>query len=127
MPFLDLSQDDAAMRRIMVDLGLAKPDEPVVATPLAGGVSSGIYRVDLRSGSYCVKQALPQLKVAKEWKVPVRARLLTRSAGCAPCSRHRARPRAARARPGRRQQELRHALPGPEYRNWKADLLAGQS
>ena len=25
----------------------------------------------MRSGSYCLKQALPRLKVAKEWKVPV--------------------------------------------------------
>jgi aminoglycoside phosphotransferase (APT) family kinase protein len=71
MPFLDLSQDAAAIRRIMVGLRLASADEMVVAEPLAGGVSSGIYRIDLAGGSYCLKQALPQLKVAKEWKVPV--------------------------------------------------------
>lgn len=71
MPFLDLSQDAAAMRRVLVGLGLAAAGEEVVATPLAGGVSSGIYRIPLASGTYCLKQALPQLKVAKEWKVPV--------------------------------------------------------
>ena len=61
----DLGQDAAALRQLIVRLGLAAEGDPVDAIPLAGGVSSGIYRVDLRSGSYCVKQALPQLKVAK--------------------------------------------------------------
>src|SRR6187402_561906 len=62
---------DADLTRIFVSLGLAGDGEPVRAQALPGGVSSGIYRVDLRSGSYCVKQALPKLKVAKEWLVPV--------------------------------------------------------
>jgi hypothetical protein len=40
--------------------------------PLTGGVSSDIWRVDLGDGrSLCVKRALPQLKVAAEWKAPV--------------------------------------------------------
>ncbi len=38
---------------------------------LAGGVSSDIYRVDLPSGVVCVKRALPRLKVAADWQVPV--------------------------------------------------------
>ena len=41
-------------------------------TPLTGGVSSDIWRVDLDDGrSLCVKRALPQLKVAAEWMAPV--------------------------------------------------------
>ena len=67
MAYVDLSHDPAAVRRIFVSLGLAEAHEDVSAVPLAGGISSGIYRVDLRSGSYCVKQALPQLKVSQEW------------------------------------------------------------
>jgi aminoglycoside phosphotransferase (APT) family kinase protein len=43
----------------------------VMLTPLAGGVSSDIYRADLPSGVVCVKRALPQLKVAAQWEVPV--------------------------------------------------------
>ena len=43
----------------------------VALTPLAGGVSSDIYRADLPSGVVCVKRALPQLKVAADWQVPV--------------------------------------------------------
>jgi aminoglycoside phosphotransferase (APT) family kinase protein len=124
MPFLDLSQDDAAMRRIMVDLGLAKPDEPVVATPLAGGVSSGIYRIDLASGSYCLKQALPQLKVAKEWKVPVQRVFheidwLRTAAAIVPGHV----PKVL----GQDDATMSFVMEylGGERRPWKADLLAG--
>src|SRR5262245_49188497 len=59
------------MRRVFVSLGLAQEFDEVHALPLEGGVSSGIFKVDVRSRSYCVKQALPRFKVAKEWTVPV--------------------------------------------------------
>jgi aminoglycoside phosphotransferase (APT) family kinase protein len=51
--------------------GLAAADEvpPVVA--LSGGVSSDIWRVDLRGGPICVKRALPRLRVEQLWEVPV--------------------------------------------------------
>ena len=39
--------------------------------PLAGGVSSDIWRVDLPSGPICVKRALPRLKVDAVWEAPV--------------------------------------------------------
>jgi len=45
--------------------------EDAVATPLAGGVSSDIYRVDADGQTLCVKRALPKLKVAADWRVPV--------------------------------------------------------
>jgi aminoglycoside phosphotransferase (APT) family kinase protein len=38
---------------------------------LTGGVSSEIYRVDLPTGSLCLKRALPKLKVDADWRVPV--------------------------------------------------------
>ena len=40
-------------------------------TPLPGGVSSDIWRVDLPTGPLCVKRALPRLKVAAPWEAPV--------------------------------------------------------
>jgi aminoglycoside phosphotransferase (APT) family kinase protein len=40
-------------------------------TPLTGGVSSEIYRVDLPRGTVCVKRALAKLKVAADWRAPV--------------------------------------------------------
>lgn len=60
-----------ALQALLVANGLARPGERINLVPLTGGVSSGIWRIDLESGSYCLKQALPRLKVAKVWEVPV--------------------------------------------------------
>ncbi len=57
--------------RTLVGLGLCAPDEKPAAAPLAGGVSSDIWRVDLETGPVCVKRALARLKVAADWQVPV--------------------------------------------------------
>lgn len=40
-------------------------------TPLTGGVSSEIWRLDLADGSVVAKRALPQLRVAGVWRAPV--------------------------------------------------------
>lgn len=122
---VDLSRDTGAMRRIFAGLGLAAPDEAVRATALAGGVSSGIYRVDLRSGRYCVKQALPQLKVAKEWKVPVERVFheieWLRAA-------HRIAPGQVPRVIGTDDASKSFVMEflGDDHRNWKAELLAGR-
>ena len=50
---------------------LVKPGETMKWTPLTGGVSSDIWRVDLPGRAICVKCALPQLKVARMWHAPV--------------------------------------------------------
>src|SRR4029453_12005827 len=39
--------------------------------PMPGGVSSEIFRADLPDGPVCIKRALPKLKVAADWCVPV--------------------------------------------------------
>jgi len=125
MAYVDLSLDPAAMRRIFLALGLAGADEPVEAVPLAGGVSSGIYRVDLRSGRYCVKQALPRLKVAKDWQVPVERVFAEigylRTVG-ALVPGHVPKVLGEDAA----SKSFVMAFLGPEYRNWKAELLAGR-
>ena len=51
--------------------GLAARDESPPAEALSGGVSSDIWRVDLRTGPVCVKRALPRLRVAQRWEAPV--------------------------------------------------------
>lgn len=51
--------------------GLAAADEWPSAEALSGGVSSDIWRVDLRSGPVCLKRALPRLRVAQRWEAPV--------------------------------------------------------
>ena len=52
-------------------MALVSADQHVVLTPLAGGVSSDIYRAELPGGVICVKRALGRLKVAADWRVPV--------------------------------------------------------
>ena len=52
-------------------MGLLHPGERPAIAPLTGGVSSDIARVDLDSGSICVKRALPKLKVQADWLAPV--------------------------------------------------------
>jgi aminoglycoside phosphotransferase (APT) family kinase protein len=51
--------------------GLAEMDDLGDWQPLSGGVSSDIWRVTTGKGTFCVKRALAQLKVAAEWKAPV--------------------------------------------------------
>src|SRR5690606_19782502 len=55
----------------LVRTGLAAHGEDSQWTPLTGGVSSDIWRVDLPGRSLCVKRALSRLKVAAEWRAPV--------------------------------------------------------
>jgi 5-methylthioribose kinase len=52
-------------------MALVSADQPIRLAPLAGGVSSDIYRAELPSGVVCVKRALPRLRVAADWQVPV--------------------------------------------------------
>jgi aminoglycoside phosphotransferase (APT) family kinase protein len=56
------------VRRFLKDSGLG---DPVRAIPLAGGVSSEIWEVELPGGRVCVKRALPRLRVRQVWEAPV--------------------------------------------------------
>ncbi len=56
---------------LMRSLGLAARPEDIRLTPLTGGVSSDIVLVETEQGRFCVKFALPKLKVAADWQVPV--------------------------------------------------------
>lgn len=49
--------------------GLCQPGENGRWTPLTGGVSSDIWRVDFAGRTICVKRALAKLKVAADWEV----------------------------------------------------------
>ena len=55
----------------LVRLGVARDAAELRMVPLAGGVSSDIWRVDLPGRSVCVKRALPRLRVAALWEAPV--------------------------------------------------------
>ena len=104
--------------------GLAAADETPAAAPLAGGVSSDIWKVDLRSGPVCVKSALPRLRVAQLWEAPVERNLFE----------WRWMQAAAAAVPGVAPRVLAHDAAGVfamEYLGglplWKSELRAGRA
>jgi aminoglycoside phosphotransferase (APT) family kinase protein len=65
------SRPHPRLRDFLRDQGLARPGEDAIWTPLAGGVSSDIWRVELPGRTLCVKCALPRLKVAAPWHAPI--------------------------------------------------------
>jgi aminoglycoside phosphotransferase (APT) family kinase protein len=65
------AQPDARLVQFLLAHGLITADTPAIWTPLAGGVSSDIWRVDLPDSTVCVKCALPKLKVARDWRAPI--------------------------------------------------------
>jgi len=106
--------------------GLARADETPPAAALAGGVSSDIWKVELRSGPVCVKRALARLRVAQRWEAPV--------------ERNRYEWRwmqaAARIAPGSAPRVLAHDeagvfamefLDGARHPVWKDELRAGRA
>ncbi len=52
-------------------MAIVNAHQHVELTPLAGGVSSDIFRATLPDRVICVKRALGRLKVAADWRVPV--------------------------------------------------------
>jgi hypothetical protein len=105
--------------------GLARDPQEAAATPLTGGVSSDIWRVDLPGRSVCVKRALPQLRVAATWFAPVsRNRLEWEWLELAGTIAPDAVPRAIAHDPelGLFAMEF---LPAEAYPLWKRQLLDG--
>ncbi|MGP4053056.1 phosphotransferase family protein [Streptomyces sp. 2A115] len=117
---------DSSLTDFLLTHRLAGPSEAARWTPLAGGVSSDLWRVDLPGRSLCVKRALARLRVAADWQAPV-----SRNAyewawmGF-----------ASRQRPDSVPELLAHDadaglfamafLPPEQYPVWKAQLLGGQ-
>lgn len=62
---------EAVVLSALSRMGLLEPGETPAIVPLTGGVSSLIVRVDTCRGPLCVKQALPELKVAAHWSAPL--------------------------------------------------------
>jgi aminoglycoside phosphotransferase (APT) family kinase protein len=65
------SAPTSALLEALHRLDLVPRGAAVAVTRLDGGVSSDIARVDVAGRSFCVKQALPKLKVAADWRAPV--------------------------------------------------------
>jgi aminoglycoside phosphotransferase (APT) family kinase protein len=66
-----LAPADDRLPESLVRMGLLGAGQPAQLTPLAGGVSSDIYRADLPGRTVCIKRALARLKVAADWQAPV--------------------------------------------------------
>jgi aminoglycoside phosphotransferase (APT) family kinase protein len=62
---------DPTVVAALARLGLCAANEPATFTPLAGGVSSDIWRVEAGNRVFCVKRALGKLKVQADWRAPV--------------------------------------------------------
>jgi aminoglycoside phosphotransferase (APT) family kinase protein len=62
--------DEAAIAAALERMGLIGSHEHPRCEPLAGGVSSEIWRVEVPGRRLCLKRALPQLKVAQHWEAP---------------------------------------------------------
>src|SRR3984957_6048962 len=106
-------------------IGLLEAGEPARLTPLTGGVSSDISLVETGERRFCVKRALPRLKVAALWEAPV-----GRNAAEAAYMRAVARwlPHAVPRILGEDAEEGWFAMDylAPEdHPLWKARLLAG--
>lgn len=62
---------DARCRDLIEALGLGQGRDLRGVTPLTGGVASDIASVEVGKDVYCVKFALPKLKVAADWYAPL--------------------------------------------------------
>jgi aminoglycoside phosphotransferase (APT) family kinase protein len=71
-PSLSQMKASSGMNDVLEALGrIGLLDGSVRLIPLTGGVASDIYRVETPERQFVVKRALPKLKVAAEWHVPV--------------------------------------------------------
>jgi aminoglycoside phosphotransferase (APT) family kinase protein len=106
-------------------MGLLKEGEAARLTTLTGGVSSDISLVEAGGQRFCVKRALPRLKVAALWEAPVE-----RNAAEATYMRavQRWLPRAVPTVLGEDRQAGAFAmdyLAPADHPLWKTELLAG--
>ena len=62
---------DPAILDFVACSGLMPPGAEARFERLPGGVSSDIWLVRAGSGAFCVKRALPRLRVAADWRAPI--------------------------------------------------------
>jgi tRNA A-37 threonylcarbamoyl transferase component Bud32 len=107
------------------ELGLVDAGEPVTGQALTGGVSSDIWRIDTRGGTFAVKRALPKLRVAADWRAPVErnlyeARWMQAARAAVPAAAPRVRGQHAAL-----GVLVMDYLPPEAHRLWKDELREG--
>jgi len=117
----------SVIHAVLCRAGLARPETRPAMSPLSGGVSSDISKVELEGRTVCVKRALAKLKVEADWRAP-----LERSAfeaafletagrivpGAVPALLHYDRIAGALVMP---------YLDPADHRLWKAELASGRA
>jgi 5-methylthioribose kinase len=62
---------DAEIMKSLRKAGILDDGFDPIFTRLTGGVSSDIWKIETKEKTFCVKRALPRLKVAADWFAPV--------------------------------------------------------
>jgi aminoglycoside phosphotransferase (APT) family kinase protein len=63
--------DESAIAAALIRIGAIGTGERLRCRPLAGGVSSDIWLIELPRQRLCMKRALPRLRTAQLWEAPV--------------------------------------------------------
>ncbi len=66
-----LDQNHRDIRPVLMRMGLLADGDDFLIEQLPGGVSSDVLKISVGTHTFCLKQALPKLKVAKDWEAPV--------------------------------------------------------
>jgi aminoglycoside phosphotransferase (APT) family kinase protein len=116
----------ADIRDFVLRSGLVDPAKPVRYAPLTGGVASDIWRVESGDATFCVKRALPKLRVAADWRAPIeRSRYEAEWLKGASAAVPGAAPRILAEHPDATMFAMEYLAP-QDHSWWKADLLAGK-
>jgi len=59
------------LKAFLIRSGLVPAAAQVTCTPLAGGISSDVWRIAATGRTFCVKRALPRLRVEAVWQAPL--------------------------------------------------------
>ncbi len=120
------SEVPAEFVRALNELGLSNATS-LRGSPLTGGVSSDIWRIDTEKGYVCAKRALSKLRVDADWYAPVERNLfearwlqVARQA-CAACV-----PELLGQHPELGVLVMQYLAPD-HYRVWKQELRAGRA
>jgi aminoglycoside phosphotransferase (APT) family kinase protein len=65
------TEEDVEIGDALLAMNLIKPYQPFYAERLSGGVSCDVYCVEVEGKTYCLKRALPKLRVEADWQAPV--------------------------------------------------------
>ena len=108
--------------------GLLKRGETAVWTKLSGGVSSDIWRVRLPDKTVCVKRALAKLKVEADWRAPTERNIYEWKwfNFVAENFDEKLVPRPIAHDPEMQMLAMEYLAP-EDFKNWKAELLKGET